>query len=582
MKPKTKQSIRTESTVFIVTLVGILIFANILSVKFFSRGDLTKNSLFTLSNASVNLVKSLDDKLLVKAYFTKNLPGRYATLERQVRDLLDEYAQSSNGNMQVEFIDPSGDEEEEKIAQSLGINKMPNPDIEKDQATVKEGYRGISFSYGENKEVIRAVETPVGLEYDIAMILKKLVGDKEVMVFTAGHGEPSVSPPQDPAKMQQMPPDPRQAQGAFATIRRNLPIYAYEQHDLEGQMKALPENTEAMVVAGPTGEYKPEDLYVIDQFLMNGGALAVFVDGVTVSETPGQFQGMPATYNATANKTNFIEFLKHYGVEVADKIVMDAQASNMPARCAPLPIPIPRPYPAWPIVTAFGEEHPVTFGVGSLTFPFASLVKPTDTARKDGNLTVQELAFSSGNAWQVGEGGAFDPCGIKVPEDKLESSLPLAVAVTGKFTSYFKGKELPQKAQSDDPKESTYLEAAQKPGRIIVIGSAGLPMDEKLAQLNRINRRQVLYNFAFVQNTLDWLTNEEDLIAVRMKNVDDPPIEKELSEGTKSAAKWGNIIGIPLAFMLFGVIRWRIRRSPQKGNNGNQTKPTDDKRADKA
>ena len=162
---KSKSKIRNESLVFIITLLGIVIFVNLLSVKFFSRGDLTRNSLFTLSAASKNLVSNLDDKLLVKAYFTKNLPGRYATLERHVRDLLEEYAGHSKGNMNVEFIDPAGDEEEEKVAQSLGIQKMPNPDIEKDQATVKEGYRGVSFSYGEKTEVLKAVETTVGLEY---------------------------------------------------------------------------------------------------------------------------------------------------------------------------------------------------------------------------------------------------------------------------------------------------------------------------------------------------------------------------------------------------------------------------------
>jgi hypothetical protein len=43
-----------------------------------------------------------------------------------------------------------------------------------------------------------------------------------------------------------------------------------------------------------------------------------------------------------------------------------------------------------------------------------------------------------------------------------------------------------------------------------------------------------------------------------MKTVSDPPLEKG-SEQSKALAKWGNIIGVPLAFVLFGVVRWRIR-----------------------
>ena len=56
---KSKKKIRNESLIFIVTLLGIVIFVNLLSVRFFARGDLTENRLFTLSNASVSLVRNL-------------------------------------------------------------------------------------------------------------------------------------------------------------------------------------------------------------------------------------------------------------------------------------------------------------------------------------------------------------------------------------------------------------------------------------------------------------------------------------------------------------------------------------------
>jgi len=107
------------------------------------------------------------------------------------------------------------------------------------------------------------------------------------------------------------------------------------------------------------------------------------------------------------------------------------------------------------------------------------------------------------------------------------------------------------------------MEKSSAPGRLIVVGSAGLPSDDTIGYLARMDRRQAMSNFTFVQNTLDWMTNEEALIAVRMKTVDDPPLTKG-SEGAKAAAKYGNIIGIPFIFVVFGLIRWRIRRSKKK------------------
>jgi ABC-type uncharacterized transport system involved in gliding motility auxiliary subunit len=82
-----------------------------------------------------------------------------------------------------------------------------------------------------------------------------------------------------------------------------------------------------------------------------------------------------------------------------------------------------------------------------------------------------------------------------------------------------------------------------------------------------MDRRQAMGDFAFVQNILDWMTNEEGLIAVRMKTLNDPPIESA-SEVVKAVVKYGNIIGIPLALVLFGLIRWRIRRSKKSKLKG--------------
>ncbi len=562
MKAKTK--IRNESTVFLASLLGILILLNILSVKFFVRGDLTKDNLFTLSKASVSLVENLDDTLVVKGYFTKNLPGRYATLERHVRDLLEEYVQHSGGRMKLAFIDPAGDEEEEKVAKSLGIQKMANPDIEKDQATVKEGYRGISFSYGENTDVIPAVESEAGLEYRVTSLLKKILGKKEEIGFLVGHGEPEIEPPPDP-NQQQMMQDPR-SKGAYRSLRTSLDIYNYRQINLKTGTGEIPPEIDALVIAGSAEKLEDRELYAIDQFLLKGGAVALFVDGIRVEVQQGQFPGMPPSYKTSVNDANLRDLLEHHGILVGSNLVMDLQSADFAAKCPPIPIPLPRPYPAWPLITSFGEEHPITYRLGSLTLPYSTTVKVTKEARENKKLKAMEIAFSSGNAWaDESKSAVVDPCNI-VPSNNLESSIPLAAAASGTFTSFFKGKEIPKDARNKDGKEldvneaSVFIEESKSKGRLVVVGSSGLPADEILSYLARIDRRQAINNFTFVQNVLDWMTNEEDLIAVRMKNVADPPVEKGADQA-KTFAKYGNIIGIPLAFVLFGLIRWRVRRS---------------------
>jgi len=561
--------LRTESAVFLVVLAAILVLLNVLSVRFFTRLDLTHDNLYTLSDASIALVSSLEDKLVVKAYFTENLPGRFASLERHVRDLLEEYQQHSNGKMEVRFIDPAGDEEEEEVAKSLGIQKMPNPDIEKDQATIKEGYRGIAFSYGQQSESIRAVDSPEGLEYLVTTTLKKVTGHKDNLGFLVGHGEPEIDPPSE--EQRPLLPEEKLQRGAYRNIRANLEIYNYRQIDTKGGESEIPPEVDGLVIVGPKQKFTDKELYRLDQFLLSGKSIAIFLTGVDVQVQPAEIPVLPPTYSTQIVDPGLGELLEHYGIQLARDLVFDKQSSNFVAKCPPLPLALPRPYPAWPLATAFEEKHPVTYRLGSLTLPYASPVRVTKAAIEDEARDARELVFSSGASWVVGgESAVVEPC--EIGESKqLESGVPLVAAISGTFKSFFAGKELPV---DDKPKEAEgmsvgqtgFMEQSKAPGRLIVVGSSGLPLDESLIYLARMDRRQAESNFTFVQNVLDWMTNSDDLIAVRMKTVSDPPLEKGRDEA-KTVAKWANIIGVPLAFLVFGLVRWRVRAGRRRAKS---------------
>lgn len=554
MNKRTK--LRSESAVFIVVLAGILVLANVLSVKFFGRADLTENNLYTLSKASTSLMGKLEDRLVVKAYFTKNLPGRFASLERHVGDLLEEYRQRAGGKMTVEFIDPEGDEEEEEVAKNLGIQKMPCPDIEKDQATIKEGYRGISFSYGPRTEAIKAVDSPVGLEYQVTSVIKKVMGQKASVGFLVGHGEPEVDPPSEEDRP--LLPEEKLARGAYRNIRNNLDIYNYIQVDTKQGASDIPREIHSLVIVGPGSELTEKELYQLDQYLLAGNSVAMFLSGVDVRTKKPELPVLPPTYETNVNKSGLRPFLEHHGIELGENLIFDKQASKFISKCPPLPLPLPRPYPAWPVVTSFGDS-PVTYRLGGLTFPYATEVKLTDEALGDEAKEAAEIAFSSGASWKEhGSSAVVDPCGI-VESTSLESGIPLAAQISGTFTSYFEDKELPETPASNDD----FLEKSSKPGRLIVVGTAALPLDETLGYIYRLDRRMAENNYTFVENVFDWMTNEDDLIKVRMKNVNDPPLEKG-DEATRQLAKWGNIVGIPLLLIVFGIIRWRVRASRRK------------------
>jgi ABC-type uncharacterized transport system involved in gliding motility auxiliary subunit len=89
-------------------------------------------------------------------------------------------------------------------------------------------------------------------------------------------------------------------------------------------------------------------------------------------------------------------------------------------------------------------------------------------------------------------------------------------------------------------------------GRLIVVGSADFASDHYL--------RGGDASVVFVQNAVDWLAQDEALIAIRSKDRTPPPLVFT-SNATREAVKYGNLIGIPLLLVGAGAVRsWRRRR----------------------
>ncbi|MEE8061187.1 MAG: hypothetical protein V3T16_05135, partial [Gemmatimonadales bacterium] len=89
-------------------------------------------------------------------------------------------------------------------------------------------------------------------------------------------------------------------------------------------------------------------------------------------------------------------------------------------------------------------------------------------------------------------------------------------------------------------------------GRLIVVSSDDFASDQWA--------RGASQNIAFALNAVDWLAQEEGLIAIRAKDRTPPPLVFE-GESTGDLIQYGNIIGVPLLLVLLGAIRlWRRRR----------------------
>jgi ABC-type uncharacterized transport system involved in gliding motility auxiliary subunit len=215
------------------------------------------------------------------------------------------------------------------------------------------------------------------------------------------------------------------------------------------------------------------------------------------------------------------------------------------------------PYPFWPKVTkkGFNQENPITSKLESLSLPWPAPLNIVDTG-----YDVSVLATTSNQGWSTTNVN-IDPNREFNVKDKDLSKVVLAMISQGEFESYFKGQEIPVSKENENSDIEDNIERETKDkregvGNIIVVGDSDFVSD------SLVNNFQ--HNLVFLMNAVDYLTLDEDLIAIRSKTITDRPL-KEISDNQKLLVKTLAIVLVPLLFIIYGL--FRMYRRKKKQNN---------------
>ncbi len=517
---------RQQATVRTLVIVGIIIFVNIIALRFFTRVDLTKDRIYTLSDASRNLVRSLDDKFLVKAYFTSDLPPEYANNRRYLKDELDEYRAYSGGNFQYEFIDPSKGDDLEQEAQRYGIPPVQVQVLKQDKLQVEKAYMGLVFLYGDKQERLPVIQSTSNLEYEISSSIKKLTAKELKKVgFLTGQGEPTL---QQLSRLEEI----LSKQYTVTTV------------DLTGG-KAIPKDIAVLVIMAPDKPFRSWEKFLIDQYLMKGGRIAFLLN--KVSATLQMQMGRPLNVDLD-------DLLESYGVRVNTDLVRDRSCAyvNVQQQAGFMIIQNQVPFFYLPQASEFDQTSPIVKDLRSVIFYFASSID-TSLARSKG-LTAHVLVKSSKQSGRQENSFVIAAAMQMTPDMFTESGIPLCVTVEGAFQSAFGNK--PIALDSGVAHLDTLNRAvAGKLSKIAVVGDGDFCQD----QYSGGSRD----NFLFASNLIDWLADDIGLASIRARDGGSKPLD-EVAESTKGWIKGINLALPPCIVILAGIIRWRWRISARK------------------
>lgn len=490
----------------LILVAAILVVINLIGLNWFGRLDLTDDRVYSLSDASIELVEGLQDPISITAFFTADLPAQFASNRRFLKDKLDDYRAYGGQNVQYEFIDPGEDEDLRQDAARLGIPPVQIQVIESDNVQLKNAYMGVAIEYENNRETIPVVQDLSRLEYDLTSAVRRLTRlDKPVAAFWTGHGEPEV--------MQSMPT----LNQGLSSNYEVLPATAAE---LLGDNKP-----DVLLVVAPTDTIPESDLLALDSYIMQGGRV-----GFLLNRVQANLQAM----QATELNIGLDPLLANYGIVLTPNLIMDEQSSvvNMQSRQGFFNITQQIEYPLFPVATNFNPNNQMVNRLRELMFYFVSSV---DTAATLPAGVIREpLIYSSGQSGM--QQGFFMLQPTQTTATLAGGPFVLGAAFTGTFPSVY------------EPGRTSV------PTRLVVVGDGDF-INESIVGGSAANT-------TFGLNLVDWLVQDDALLAIRSKSIE-PRTLREISEGTRPIIKYANMIGPLLLVVLFGLARWRRRRGRQ-------------------
>jgi ABC-type uncharacterized transport system involved in gliding motility auxiliary subunit/ABC-type transport system involved in multi-copper enzyme maturation permease subunit len=269
------------------------------------------------------------------------------------------------------------------------------------------------------------------------------------------------------------------------------------------------DSTEVLVVAGPTEPMDSLAVQRIRDFVDAGGAALLLLEPVRLDQQ---------SPTAIPVQSGLEALVADRGVTIMSRLVLDLASSERVNVGSQGIFQVIAPYPLWPIARP-ASNHAITSGLNALTMGWAAPLEIQDS------VNVQPL-------WTTSEAGGLHGIGDPIlpnqewnlPETEL-ARRTLGVAVTP--------------AEGDNR------------GRLVVVGDASF-IEPQFIQANP-------GNLAFLANSIDWLAQEEALIRIRSKDRTPPNLVFE-SDASRNLLKWGNLVGVPIIFVLIGALRVTGRR----------------------
>lgn len=321
-------------------------------------------------------------------------------------------------------------------------------------------------------------------------LVKLLRQEKRVLYFLTGHGEADL--------------DSAERQG-LSQVKQALTDVDYEVKPLLLLRETdVPQDAAVLVIAGPRSDLLPTELQLLEAYITRGGKLLVLLDPFSSPKLSA--------------------LLEKYGILMGKDVIVDRLSRVLGGDYL------------LPVVNTY-EPHPITrdFTVASF-FPFARTV---DAAKAPpSGVSVQVLGRTSTGSWAETDKAALDRGEARFDEGKdRQGPVPVGAVATIEVTTDDRRRTTEAAKTGKEGKEEP---TARKPmrGSIVAYGTSAF------VQNNYVN---LSGNRDLFLNSVSWLAEEEELIAIRPREAKFTPLV--LTANQARIAFWLTVVLPPLAII---------------------------------
>lgn len=482
------------------------------------RVDFTQENLYTLSKGTKSILSKIDSPLKLKLYYSKTAANKGTEGLRAfnnhflyVQDLLSQYVDNSRNNLTLEVIDPRPDTSEEEDAMAYGLRKFNLTETERYFfGLVAENESGtekvIEFFDPNQKDK---------LEYDLTKLIFTVLNPQKKNVGILSSLD-VINEEQSAYMSQIMRMQGKDVKDSWIMTKLLKDFYNVKKIEKDVELIS---GIDTLVIIHPK-DFPEKTLYAIDQYLMKGGNLLVFVDPNSVTASRGGQFGA----TSTSPDLGFKKLMDKWGIELksntyaGDKYLSGVGRlnSNMPAS---------RLLPVLNCNENCTSKYKdsITSGINNSTFIYPGVLE----VKKVEGIEYSPILSTTdkGNSYQAYSYELGNPQALWSKFQEGSEPVVLAYKAVGKFKSAYpdgikdteESKKESKKGDGKQKNKEETITQSDKDSAIIVFSDVDFLSDQFSFKQTFLGLTAANDNSTLFLNSVEALSGDMDLLSVRSK-----------------------------------------------------------------